>query len=104
MERDELKFTDIELYNISQSILTRYQMIPDESQNEQYNLWELYKKVQAEIIRRNVMAADVQEVIRCKDCIYWQDNNDGYPHPDCKWNTDETPDADDFCSAGERKV
>lgn len=43
------------------------------------------------------------EVIRCKDCIYWQDNNNGYPHQDCKWNHNETPDPEDYCSAGERK-
>lgn len=44
-----------------------------------------------------------QELIRCKDCKYWQDNNGGYPTYECKWRTDETPDADDFCSMGERK-
>lgn len=43
------------------------------------------------------------EVVRCKDCVYWQDNNEGYPHKDCKWREDETPDPDDYCSAGERK-
>lgn len=42
-------------------------------------------------------------VVRCKDCIYWQDNNSGYPHIGCKWREDETPDPDDFCSAGERR-
>lgn len=41
-------------------------------------------------------------IVRCKDCVYWQDNNDGYPHIGCKWREDETPDPDDFCSAGER--
>ena len=46
---------------------------------------------------------DKPEVVMCVDCRYWQDNNDGYPHPDCKWDHDETPDPDDFCSAGERK-
>jgi len=40
-------------------------------------------------------------VVRCKDCVYWQDNNGGYPHVGCKWREDETPDSDDFCSAGE---
>lgn len=45
---------------------------------------------------------DMVEVVRCKDCRYWQDNNGGYPHPDCKWGNDETPDADDYCSCGER--
>lgn len=46
---------------------------------------------------------DLVEVVRCKDCLYWQDNNGGYPHEDCRWGKDETPDADDFCSYGKRK-
>ena len=47
--------------------------------------------------------ADVVEVVRCKDCKYWQDNNGGYPHEECRWGKGETPDAYDFCSYGERK-
>lgn len=43
-------------------------------------------------------------VVRCCDCIYWQDANGGYPHIGCKWREDETPDPDDFCSAGERRT
>lgn len=43
-----------------------------------------------------------QSIIYCKDCKYWQDNNNGYPVVDCKWNKDETPDADDFCSFAEK--
>lgn len=43
------------------------------------------------------------EVVRCKDCKYWQDNNGGYPHEECRWGNEETPDEDDFCSYGERK-
>ena len=35
---------------------------------------------------------------KCKTCKYWQDNNNGYPSDMCKWRTDETPDADDYCS------
>lgn len=45
----------------------------------------------------------VGELIRCKDCRFYQDNNDGYPHPDCKWNENETPDEEDFCSGAERR-
>lgn len=52
---------------------------------------------------RNAPAADVVEVVRCKDCQFWQDNNGGYPHPECRWGKDETPDADDYCSFGERR-
>lgn len=53
--------------------------------------------------RHFVNRLEYPEVVHCKDCQYYQDNNDGYPHPDCKWNNDETLDADDFCSAGERR-
>lgn len=48
-------------------------------------------------------ATDVAPVVRCKDCKYWQDNNDGYPHEGCRWGNGETPDANDFCSYGERR-
>ena len=47
--------------------------------------------------------ADVAEVVRCKDCKYWQGNNNGYPCEECRWGKGETPDEDDFCSYGERK-
>ena len=47
--------------------------------------------------------ADVVPVVRCKDCKYWQDNNGGYPHEECRWGKDETPDPDDYCSYGERE-
>ena len=41
-------------------------------------------------------AADVVEVCRGIDCRCWQANNGGYPHKECRWGKDETPDADDF--------
>lgn len=44
------------------------------------------------------------EIIRCKDCRYYQDNNNGYPHMNCKWDANETPDANDFCSGAERRT
>lgn len=43
-----------------------------------------------------------KQVILCKDCRYWQGNNGGYPHPECRWGNDETPDADGYCSFAER--
>ena len=43
-----------------------------------------------------------EQVILCKDCRYWQGNNGWYPHPECRWGNDETPDADDYCSFAER--
>lgn len=52
---------------------------------------------------RRIPAADVVEVVRCKDCEYWQDNNGGYPHKECRWGKDETPYSTDFCSYGKRK-
>lgn len=52
---------------------------------------------------RRLPSADVVEVVRCKDCVYYQDNNNGYPHNECRWRSDETPDAYDFCSMAERR-
>lgn len=46
---------------------------------------------------------DAEVVVRCKDCKYWQYNNNGYPHEECRWGHGETPDDNDFCSYGERK-
>ena len=60
----------------------------------QRKVWERLKKYED---------SDAVEVVRCKDCKYWQDNNDGYPHEECRWGHGETPDANDFCSYGERK-
>ena len=57
----------------------------------------------ATLILREAPTVDAAEVVRCKDCKYWQDNNDGYPHEECRWGHGETPDANDFCSYGERK-
>lgn len=45
--------------------------------------------------------ADVVQIVRCKDCAFWQDNNGGYPHQECRWGHGETPDPDDYCSFGE---
>lgn len=62
-----------------------------EPRQPDWKTWYMNKKV------------DMVEVIRCKDCRYWQDNNGGYPNPDCPWGKEETPDADDYCSFAERK-
>lgn len=51
----------------------------------------------------NFVRDDVIEVVRCEDCVFWQDNNGGYPHEECRWCKDETPDAYDYCSYGMRK-
>lgn len=48
--------------------------------------------------------ADVVEVVRCKDCRYWQEYQEGhYPNELCPWDKNETTDEDDYCSYGERK-
>ena len=58
-----------------------------------------------EELKRMLIGAEEQKasVVQSKDCLYWQDNNGGYPNKNCRWREDETPDADDFCSYGERK-
>ena len=52
-------------------------------------------------------AADVAPVVRCKDCVHWDDDPDTYgadygPKGKCM-KSFETMRADDFCSYGERK-
>lgn len=53
--------------------------------------------------KRMAVQLGYEKVVRCKDCKYWQDNNDGYPHEECRWGHGETPDEEDFCSYGERR-
>ena len=67
--------------------------------------WHMRTEKQAVLVEHidTAPTIDAIPVVRCKDCIYYQDNNDGYPHDGCRWRPDETPDADDFCSFGERK-
>lgn len=54
---------------------------------------------------RKIPAADVVEVVRCKDCVHYKQNQystDEYMM--CKRWCDWLPtDPDDFCSYGERK-
>lgn len=50
---------------------------------------------------------DAVEVVRCKDCVYWDDDPDTYganygPKGKCM-KSFETMYADDFCSCGERR-
>lgn len=46
----------------------------------------------------------LNEVVRCKDCRYWQEYQEGhYPNELCPWDKNETTDEDDYCSFGERR-
>lgn len=50
---------------------------------------------------------NVEVVVRCKDCrFYWgnlsEDDTDEM-YGECRWDSDEMPNADDFCSYGERR-
>lgn len=54
--------------------------------------------------------ADVVEVVRCKDCIYWKDKNSKGTQGIClcgekdmNYGGEFYPFANDFCSYGERK-
>lgn len=52
----------------------------------------------------------VQDLVRCRECKYWLSDkpikNKWFQNGEidqCKWRTDESPNADDFCSYGVRK-
>lgn len=61
-----------------------------------------YSKDAVEVALTALRPVSREQVILCKDCRYWQNNNGGYPHPECRWGNDETPDEDDYCSFAER--
>ena len=48
-------------------------------------------------------AADVVEVVRCKDCKYWENAKDYEPYCNHWGNMMTDTTADDYCSCGERK-
>lgn len=48
--------------------------------------------------------ADVVEVVRCKDCEYWENGKDYEPYCNHFGNMMTDTKADDFCSYGERKT
>lgn len=49
-------------------------------------------------------AADVVEVVRCKDCVYWDGRGwDGRCEPPSNGLIREYTNYDDFCSYGKRK-
>lgn len=54
----------------------------------------------------NAMGKRIVEVVRCKDCrYYWgnlsEDDTDEM-YGECRWDNDEMPNDDDFCSYGKR--
>lgn len=55
----------------------------------------------------NALTVDAVPVVRCKDCVHWNDDPDTYgaddgPKGKCM-KSFETMYADDFCNYGERK-
>lgn len=61
----------------------------------------------ADNIKRDIETiptADVVEVVRCKDCVYWENGKDYSPY--CNHFASALNDTveDDFCSYGERKT
>lgn len=60
------------------------------------------RKELAEIALSALRPVSREQVIFCRDCRFWQGNNGGYPHPECRWGNNETPDEDDYCSFAER--
>ena len=93
--RDDIRESYLKLQEIYETL--RYERERDICSGELGTFCEVLMRI------KDFPAADVAPVVRCRDCLYWQDNNGGYPHEECRWGKNETPDADDFCSYGERK-
>lgn len=53
---------------------------------------------------KNAPAVDTVEVVRCKDCIYYETGKDYLPYCNhADGGIDDYPREDDFCSYGERR-
>lgn len=52
---------------------------------------------------RNLPAADVAEVVRCRECIYWEPASPTRTSGNCNRSFDIPAWANDFCSYGKRK-
>lgn len=79
--------------------LVRYMEERQERLKDDESLWELSV---VETFLGRASSADVVEVVRCKDCKYWDDNQwcrAGESGEDCP----DYCEPDDYCSYGERK-
>ena len=54
-----------------------------------------------------IMQLPTIDLVRCKDCMWWINNLTEFSADEdflqCRWNEEESPNADDYCSYGERK-
>ena len=64
-------------------------------------------RVENDSVRIATMAeptVDAIEVVRCKDCIYYEKGKDYQPYCNCfDGGISDYPQEDDFCSYGERR-
>ena len=79
-----------------------------ESYPDGYNDWGFGRENVRDVIR-GVPTADVAQVVRCKDCEWFADNNDGswfgcWLFHTIRITPEDAPKPDDFCSYGELKM
>lgn len=56
-------------------------------------------------VAEEMEAVDAVEVVRCRDCVYWENGKDYTPFCNRpEYGFHECPKPDDFCSYGERKL
>lgn len=62
------------------------------------NTWSMFGNDNLESRLKRLPSADVVEVVRCKDCIHYDEHS--------RWQCDkfgQSVNTDDYCSYGERK-
>lgn len=103
------RYVDVE--NISKLFNKKYNETKKLISDGEYHLDNLAEGfTEADRIIRNMPVADVVEVVRCKDCEYWQDKNSKGTQGICLCGEKEMnyggefySFANDFCSYGKRK-
>ena len=80
---------------------TKYGNRDGEHQSRSYSTWMGYEIMGS--VDDSVVEEDVVEVVRCKDCEYYEGDECGNPYIFMSDGAHLYTDPDDFCSYGERK-
>ena len=79
--------------------------ITDDNEWVSYSVCDLLGKTIGDADMLNDCPLIEIDLVRCGECKHWQGNKDEDDLTDeCRWITDELPNADDFCSYGERRM
>ena len=76
---------------------------PQAERAHQAALGRMYATKEFIALLKKVESGEIVEVVRCKDCKYWERGKDYEPYCNHWGNMMPDTNAEDFCSYGERR-